>query len=177
MKLAHSSDWHLGKTLFARPLIDDQKAALTELKDRLKSENVDVLLLAGDLFDRSVPPEDAVRLLDQFLTSVVTELGIPVCMIPGNHDSSTRVGAGASLLRSSGLHVFATPDSIHQPSLSPTTGAKSPCSVFPTSNPENGGRTFKPKPPFEATKKPFASFCTHCSLRHTNFETKAGGSS
>lgn len=117
MKLAHSSDWHLGKTLFARPLIDDQKAALTELKDRLKSENVDVLLLAGDLFDRSVPPEDAVRLLDQFLTSVVTELGIPVCMIPGNHDSSTRVGAGASLLRSSGLHVFATPDSIHQPSL------------------------------------------------------------
>ncbi len=143
MKLAHSSDWHLGKTLFARPLIDDQRAALTELKERIKSEKVDVLLLAGDLFDRSVPPEDAVRLLDQFLTSVVTELKIPVCMIPGNHDSSTRVGAGASLLRNAGLHVFATPESIHTPALFANDFMKTAVFGIPYLEPGEWGAYFR----------------------------------
>lgn len=143
MKLAHSSDWHLGKTLFARPLIDDQRTALTELKERLKTENVEVLLLAGDLFDRSVPPEDAVRLLDGFLTSVVTELKIPVCMIPGNHDSSTRVGAGANLLRSAGLHVFATPESIHTPALFTNDSGKTAVFGVPYLEPGEWGAYFR----------------------------------
>ncbi|MDZ4082763.1 MAG: exonuclease SbcCD subunit D [Bdellovibrionales bacterium] len=113
----HSSDWHLGKTLFARPLLADQEVALKELLARMQSPATrpDFLLLAGDLFDRSVPPEDAIRVLGNFLTDVVQRLKIPVCMIPGNHDSNTRVGMGADLMRASGLHVFSTTDSIFQP--------------------------------------------------------------
>jgi exonuclease SbcD len=113
----HSSDWHLGKTLFGRPLLADQESALKELLERFESPGArpDFLLLAGDLFDRSVPPEDAIRVLSRFLTEVVQKLEIPVCMIPGNHDSNTRVGMGAELMRASGLHVFSTCDSIFHP--------------------------------------------------------------
>ncbi len=113
----HSSDWHLGKTLFARPLLADQEAALNEILTQIQSpgDRPDFLLLAGDLFDRSVPPEDAIRVLGSFLNEVVQKLKIPVCMIPGNHDSNTRVGMGAELMRASGLHVFSTCDSIFHP--------------------------------------------------------------
>ena len=115
IKLLHSSDWHLGKSLFAKSLLDDQAQALAELTTMIVSEKPNLIILAGDLFDRSVPPEDAVRLLDQFLVNAILKLGVPVAMIPGNHDSSTRVGVSAGLLRSAGLHVFATPASIALP--------------------------------------------------------------
>jgi len=75
----------------------------------------DALLLSGDLFDRSVPPEDAVERLDLFLSNAVLKLNVPVIMIPGNHDSSTRIGAHAGLLRAAGLHVFSKPESIYHP--------------------------------------------------------------
>lgn len=147
MKLAHSSDWHLGKTLFARPLIEDQRVALEELKTQLKSESIELLLLAGDLFDRSVPPEDAVQLLDDFLTDVVTRLKIPVCMIPGNHDSNTRVGAGANLLRTSGLHVFASPESVTKPFLYEKTNSKVAVFGVPYLEPGEWGAYLRPDSP------------------------------
>lgn len=115
IKLLHSSDWHLGKSLFAKSLLDDQRVALDELSATIADEKPSLVILAGDLYDRSVPPEDAVRLLDQFLIKTILESGVPVAMIPGNHDSSTRVGVSAGLLRASGLHVFATPESISEP--------------------------------------------------------------
>jgi exonuclease SbcD len=146
MKIAHSSDWHLGKTLFAHPLIEDQKVALNELKFHLKHEQIDLLLLAGDLFDRSVPPEDAVSLLDSFLTEVVNEQKIPVCMIPGNHDSNTRIGAGANLLRASGLNVFATPDSLSKPFLYQKSGEKVAVFGIPYLEPGEWGAYFKLDP-------------------------------
>lgn len=88
---------------------------MREISALLEKHKPQALLLSGDLFDRSVPPEDAVERLDLFLSNTVLKLGVPVVMIPGNHDSSTRVGAHAGLLRASGLHVFSTPDSIHHP--------------------------------------------------------------
>lgn len=115
MTLLHSSDWHLGKSLFQKSLLEDQETALEDFRRLVETEKPDVVLLAGDLYDRSVPPEDAVKLLDRFLSRVVLEMRVPVAMIPGNHDSSTRVGMGAPLLRSAGLHVFSTPESIDEP--------------------------------------------------------------
>jgi exonuclease SbcD len=147
MKLAHSSDWHLGKTLFARPLIEDQRVALDELKSRLTSESIELLLLAGDLFDRSVPPEEAVQLLDDFLTDVVTQLRIPVCMIPGNHDSNTRVGAGANLLHTSGLHVFASPESVTKPFLHEKSSSKIAVFGVPYLEPGEWGAYLRPESP------------------------------
>jgi DNA repair protein SbcD/Mre11 len=125
LKLLHSSDWHLGKSLFAKSLLLDQAACLAEIESIVVSEKPDLILLAGDLFDRSVPPEDAVKLLDQFLAKTILELKVPVAMIPGNHDSSTRVGVAADLLRQSGLHVFSTPESIEHPLQLEANGVKS----------------------------------------------------
>ncbi len=145
----HSSDWHLGKTLFARPLLADQESALRELLGRMQSPATrpDFLLLAGDLFDRSVPPEDAIRVLGGFLTEVVQTLKIPVCMIPGNHDSNTRVGMGAELLRASGLHVFSTCESIFQPFEHTSENSKVAVYGIPYLEPTEWGHFFKSESP------------------------------
>ena len=76
-------------------MLEDQAQALNELSEIILSEKPDLVLLSGDLFDRSVPPEDAVKLLDLFLAKTVLEHNVPIAMIPGNHDSCTRVGVGA----------------------------------------------------------------------------------
>jgi exonuclease SbcD len=145
----HSSDWHLGKTLFARPLLADQESGLKELLERMQSPGArpDFLLLAGDLFDRSVPPEDAIRVLGSFLTEVVQKLKIPVCMIPGNHDSNTRVGMGAELMRASGLHVFSTSGSIFQPFEHVAGETKVAVYGIPYLEPTEWGHFFKTESP------------------------------
>lgn len=106
MKFIHTSDWHLGRTLHGKPLIEDQEHLLGELERLLADEKPDVLLVAGDVYDRSVPPVSAVERLDGFLSRVVLERKIPVVMISGNHDSGGRLSFGAQLLTKQGLHVF-----------------------------------------------------------------------
>jgi exonuclease SbcD len=96
--LIHTADLHLGRMLYGERLLTDQAAILAQLKATLESESADVLLIAGDVFDRAVPPAEAVDLLDEFLTTVVRDLGVAVVMIPGNHDSADRLGFGARLL-------------------------------------------------------------------------------
>ncbi len=140
--MLHSSDWHLGKSLFAKSLLEDQKKALLELEDLIARQKPDLVLLAGDLYDRSIPPEDAVRLLDQFLAKCVLELGTPVLMIPGNHDSSTRVGVGAELLRASGLHVYSTPESIAIPVQIESNGVSASVYAIPFLEPAEWGFYF-----------------------------------
>lgn len=103
-----------------RPLIEDQEAVLTgflaDIDDQIDSaRKPNALLIAGDVFDRSIPPEDAVRRLDRFLDEVIGKRGIAVAMIPGNHDSATRVGAHATLLKGAGLRLFSSPESLHEP--------------------------------------------------------------
>ncbi|MDX9732080.1 MAG: exonuclease SbcCD subunit D [Bdellovibrionales bacterium] len=115
IKFLHSSDWHLGKSLFAKSLLEDQDLALQELRALIEAERPDAVLLAGDLFDRSIPPEAAVKRLDLFLADTVLKLKTPVVLIPGNHDSNIRLGLHADLLRGAGLHVFSSPESILQP--------------------------------------------------------------
>lgn len=141
-KILHSSDWHLGKSLFAKALLDDQNVALRELEELIASEKPHVVLLAGDLFDRSVPPEEAVRALDRFLATCIRELRTPVVMIPGNHDSSTRVGVGAELLGAAGLHVFASPKSIVEPVRLESDGVKVSIYAVPFLEPAEWGFHF-----------------------------------
>lgn len=145
LKFLHSSDWHLGKSLFAKSLLLDQTSCLGELEGIIASEKPDLILLAGDLFDRSVPPEDAVKLLDRFLAKTILELKVPVAMIPGNHDSSTRVGVGAELLRGSGLHVFSTPESIETPLRLEAGGVKSSIYGIPYLEPAEWNFYFQSK--------------------------------
>ena len=108
MRLLHTSDWHLGRSFLGTSLLDDQAFVLENLVSAAIDAKVDAILLAGDVYDRSTPPADAVELLDETLTRLVAVHGIPVVMIAGNHDSGERLGFGSRLLGARGLHVAGT---------------------------------------------------------------------
>lgn len=106
MRFLHSADWHLGRTLGGHALLEDQEHLLMgPLLEALRDTRPDALLLAGDVFDRAVPPAEAVALLDEVVDQVIRGLGIPMVVIPGNHDDARRLSFGARLLRAAGLHI------------------------------------------------------------------------
>lgn len=104
MRFIHTADWHLGRTLYTRPLLDDQKAVLAELIKVAKAKDIDALLIAGDVFDRSNPPGDAIELFDSVLAQL-KERGIKVLFIAGNHDGAQRIDYGRQLMAASGVHT------------------------------------------------------------------------
>lgn len=104
MKLIHISDLHLGKRLNEFSMLEDQRYILEQIVTICVKEKADALLLAGDIYDRPIPPVEAVRVLDQFLNALVAQ-GICVCAISGNHDSAERVAFGADLMKRSGVHL------------------------------------------------------------------------
>ncbi len=105
MRILHTADWHLGRVYHGVSLLEDQAHILDELVSLVHSEKPNALLIAGDIYDRSVPPADAVRLLDDTLTRIVVGEKTPVILIAGNHDSPDRLGFGARLLAEAGLTV------------------------------------------------------------------------
>lgn len=114
VRLFHTSDWHLGRVLFGKNLIEDQSEALDEILRLIDAHQPHGLLISGDVFDRSLPPEDAIRLLNQFLLQVIKDKKTPVFLIPGNHDSAERLGFASHLLKDSRLHIFSRlEDSFH----------------------------------------------------------------
>ena len=106
IRILHSSDWHLGRFLYGRSLLEDQEFILKQLLALIDARQPHALFLAGDIFDRSFPPEDAVMLLNSFLNSTIHERKLPIFLIPGNHDSAERVGFAAQLLREQNLTIF-----------------------------------------------------------------------
>lgn len=104
MKAAHISDLHLGRRLHQSPLIGDQRMILQEIQEILTGQDVDVLIIAGDVYDKPVPPAEAVTLFDEFLVAL-TGQGIQVLVISGNHDSPERIAFGARLMEKSGVHL------------------------------------------------------------------------
>lgn len=113
MRLLHTSDWHLGRTLFAVPLIDHQRAFLEWLVDEIRADPVDAVLICGDVYDRAVPSVEAVALFEWALVELarITE----VVLIPGNHDSAARLGFAGPLLEAAHVHVRANVDGIERP--------------------------------------------------------------
>ncbi|MCK5354961.1 MAG: exonuclease SbcCD subunit D [Methyloprofundus sp.] len=106
MKFIHTSDWHIGRLFQNISLLEDQLHVLQQIKNHVKAHAVDALVIAGDIFDRSVPPADAVEALDAFLDEIAVELKLPIIMISGNHDSAKRLGFGADLMRKSGVYIL-----------------------------------------------------------------------
>ncbi len=104
LRILHTSDWHLGRSLHEEPLLADQAWALDQLFALLKDDRPDALVVAGDVYDRAVPPPEAVTLLDDFLFRVA-ELNVPVVAVAGNHDSGERLSFAARLLASRGVHL------------------------------------------------------------------------
>ena len=105
MRLIHTADWHLGRLFHGRHLTGDQAVVLEKLIGLVAAVRPAAVLVAGDLYDRAVPPTEAVELLDHVLSEIVLGLGVPVVAIAGNHDSAERVGFGAGLYRERGLWV------------------------------------------------------------------------
>lgn len=108
MRVLHTSDWHLGRSLHRESLLEGQAAYIDHLVETVRSERVDVVAVAGDVYDRALPPVDAVALFDQALRRVV-DAGARVVMISGNHDSARRLGVASSLLDRAGVHLRTDP--------------------------------------------------------------------
>lgn len=108
MRLIHTADWHLGRIFHGVHLTEDQAHVLDQLVELARETRPDALLVAGDVYDRAVPPPEAVTLLDEVLFRLVLDLEVPVVLIAGNHDSPDRLGFAARLLAGEGLHVFSS---------------------------------------------------------------------
>jgi exonuclease SbcD len=105
MLLVHTADLHLGKTLHERDLQEDQAFMLEGLLELLATRRPAALLIAGDIYDRAIPPPDAISLFDSFLSRAIEAApGLAIVAIPGNHDSATRLSFGAGLFRRAGVH-------------------------------------------------------------------------
>ncbi|MFA4965738.1 MAG: exonuclease subunit SbcD, partial [Thermoleophilia bacterium] len=105
MRLIHTADWHLGRLFYNVHLTRDQEQVLEELIELVREVRPAAVLVAGDLYDRAVPPTEAVELLDHVSTEIVAGCGVPLIAIAGNHDSAVRLGFGSALLRAQGLHL------------------------------------------------------------------------
>lgn len=105
MKFIHTGDWHIGKVVNEFSMIEDQKHVLNELMEIIEEEKPDALVIAGDLYDRSIPPIEAVELLDRTLSKILLEYQVPILAIAGNHDSAERLSFGNSLFPKNGLHI------------------------------------------------------------------------
>lgn len=106
MRFFHLSDLHIGKRVNGFSMLEDQRHILQQIADLAILHHLDGILVAGDLYDKTVPPAEAVGVLDTFFTTVV-QAGIPVFAISGNHDSPERLGFGSTLLEDTGVHLAA----------------------------------------------------------------------
>lgn len=104
MKLLHTADLHIGKVVNEFSMLSDQEHILDQLLQIIEEEKVDGLIIAGDVYDRSIPPADAVTVLDNFLSKLI-ERNIKVFLISGNHDSPERIGFASTILQSKGLYI------------------------------------------------------------------------
>ena len=114
MRLLHTSDWHLGRSLHRADLRAAQSAFLDHLVDVARAEKVDAVLVAGDVYDRAVPPVDAVELCEDALLRL-HDTGARIVLISGNHDSARRLGFGSGLLEKAGVHLRTRPGALARP--------------------------------------------------------------
>lgn len=115
MKFLHTSDWHLGRQFHNVSLLEDQRHVLTQLIEYIKHHSVDAVILAGDVYDRSVPPTMAIELLDDVVSQICGELGVPMIVIPGNHDGAKRLGFAAKQMKQAGLHIISDFEQMLEP--------------------------------------------------------------
>jgi exonuclease SbcD len=114
MRLLHTSDWHLGRSLHRADMRAAQAAFLDHLVDTVRAEKVDAVLVCGDVYDRAVPPVDAVELCEDALLRL-HDAGARIVLISGNHDSARRLGFGSGLLDTAGVHLRTRPAALARP--------------------------------------------------------------
>lgn len=105
MKIFHTADWHLGKLVQGVYMTEDQAFVLAQFITAIEEEQPDAVVIAGDLYDRAVPPTEAVQLLDDVLKKIVLEMKIPVLAISGNHDSPSRLQFGSQFMHENQYYI------------------------------------------------------------------------
>lgn len=105
MRILHTSDWHLGRILHGIHLTEEQEYILEQFVQVVKDEKPDVVVIAGDIYDRSVPPVEAVELFDKVLNEILIDCNTPIIAIAGNHDSADRINFASKLLKDKGLYI------------------------------------------------------------------------
>ncbi|MFV2194608.1 exonuclease SbcCD subunit D [Nocardiopsis sp. LOL_012] len=114
MRLLHTSDWHLGRSFHRENLVDAQAVFLDHLVDTVLNRSVDVVVVAGDLYDRALPPVDAVKLFDRALGRI-RATGARAVLISGNHDSMARMDFATGLIDAAGVHLRSSLDGVGTP--------------------------------------------------------------
>ncbi|GAA4157062.1 exonuclease SbcCD subunit D [Actinomadura keratinilytica] len=115
MRFLHTSDWHLGRSFHREDLLSAQGDFIDHLVETARSERVDAVLVSGDVYDRALPPVDAVKLADEALRRLREVARVVV--ISGNHDSARRLGFGAGLMDAAGVHLRTDPAAVGEPVL------------------------------------------------------------
>ena len=108
MRILHTSDWHLGRSFHGLHLLEDQAVVLAQILQIAKDSKVDVVVVAGDIYDRAGPPTDAVGLLNATLEELILNLHLPVILIAGNHDNPDRLNFGQALFAQKQLYIYGT---------------------------------------------------------------------
>ena len=127
MRFLHTSDWHLGRSLHKADLRDAQTRFLDHLVETARTERVDAVRVAGDIYDRAIPPVDAVTMCEEALIRL-RETGARVILTSGNHDSARRLGFSSALIDASGVHLRTRPGKLADPVLLP--GDQGPLAVY-----------------------------------------------
>ena len=110
MRFLHTADWHLGRIFYGQYLTEDQAHVLEhQFFSILKDEKIDGILLAGDVFDRAVPPIEAIELWDSIITRLAMDYKMPLFVVSGNHDGAERLEVGRAMLGQSGIHIWGSP--------------------------------------------------------------------
>ena len=136
MKFIHTSDWHIGREFHNVSLLADQRHVLDQLVAYIEKEAVDALVIAGDIYDRSVPPSKAVALLDEFISKICSDMRVPVIMIPGNHDGAERLRFGSRQLSLAGLHILGDLSKVTEPVILPCESGEVAFYGIPYNDPE-----------------------------------------
>jgi exonuclease SbcD len=114
MKIIHTSDWHIGKIVNEFSMIEDQKYILNKLIELIKEEQPNVLIIAGDIYDRSIAPVDAVELLNETLSNLIINTDTKIVAISGNHDSGERLSFGSKILEKQGLYICGADNELYR---------------------------------------------------------------
>jgi exonuclease SbcD len=150
MKLLHTGDLHLGKNLHETPLLEDQRGMLDSLESELSRADYDGLLIAGDVYDRTIPPAEAVELFSGFLVRVrKNHPGLIIGIIPGNHDSARRLSYADRILGEQGIHIVCNPEDSFIPIILDKSGERLALFLLPFLAPGTlapRGRAEKPVP-------------------------------
>ena len=134
MRLLHTSDWHLGRSFHGEDLLTAQATYVDHLIATVEAEHVDLVVVSGDVYDRALPPVDAVALADETFHRLASSRA-RVVVTSGNHDSARRLGFNSRLIDLAGIHVRTDPDRLGDPVLIDDEHGPSRSTACPSSSP------------------------------------------